>query len=229
LSGRATRAAGGPATTFERVLDFVGADFDEQSSVERVFEAAAASAAFPLAFAPMPIPPPGAPPPSDGPLGPCFDGGIVNNTPIKYAIEKTDVDHVVVVTSMASLPPGPHEHLHGVGLLGRVADMLVNERMYRDLKEVDHVNQALRVLKSLGLPDDVREKITAAFVREGAHEVDLVPVQPDVPLKGNAFDGFFDRELRVEYLDMGRRRGGEVLSKKGWPVRKAQDPKNGGS
>jgi hypothetical protein len=66
------------ATTFEKVLSFSGVDFDTQEGLERVFQCASAACAFPGLYSPVELPE----------LGPCFDGGTVNNTPIAYALEE---------------------------------------------------------------------------------------------------------------------------------------------
>ena len=65
-----------PATTYEEVLRFSGRDFDEPESLTRVFNATLAACAFPGVFAPVELPG----------LGPCIDGGALNNAPIAYGL-----------------------------------------------------------------------------------------------------------------------------------------------
>jgi predicted acylesterase/phospholipase RssA len=89
-----------PATTFESVRDFHTEDFATAAGLERVFTAAVASSAFPLVFAPVEI---------EG-LGPCVDGGAVNNTPMKWALDGplgAEIDAVVVVSTSAAWPRSP--------------------------------------------------------------------------------------------------------------------------
>ena len=54
-----------------------------------MFQAAAASAAFPFAFEPVTL----------QEVGPCVDGGIVNNTPIGEAIDQDPEAGIVYVIS----------------------------------------------------------------------------------------------------------------------------------
>jgi predicted acylesterase/phospholipase RssA len=74
LGGTPSAIGSQPATTYERVFKFDERDFRTAETLQQVFAASAASASFPVAFAPFD---PG------GGAGPCVDGGIVNNTPIK--------------------------------------------------------------------------------------------------------------------------------------------------
>src|SRR5215468_7216957 len=88
------------ATTYESVREFGTADFTTREKLERVFDAATASSAFPLLFAPVEV----------ADIGPCIDGGAVNNTPIKWALETPMgplVDAVVVIASSVELRTKP--------------------------------------------------------------------------------------------------------------------------
>ena len=67
-----------PATVYEEVLSFNGRDFDEPESLARVINATLAACAFPGVFAPVDLPG----------LGPCIDGGAVDNAPIAYGLRK---------------------------------------------------------------------------------------------------------------------------------------------
>src|SRR5262249_11302790 len=116
------------ATTFESMRDFTTDDFASAAGLERVFTAAVASAALPLVFAPVEI---------DG-VGPCVDGGAVNNTPMKWALDGPigDAIDAVVVVSTAVEQRTAAPDLAGLSLLaGHLANMLVEERLYRDLRE----------------------------------------------------------------------------------------------
>lgn len=205
-----------PATTFESVCDFDGEDFATAAGLERVFTAAVASSAFPLVFAPVEV---------EG-LGPCVDGGAVNNTPIRWALDGAlgaEIDAVVVVsTSVERRTVAPD--VSGLApLAGHLAGMLVEERLYRDLRESAETNAGLNALDQMV----VDGKLTPVLLREikqalgltDRRAVDAICIRPTDELRGNAFAGFFDAGLRREYLDIGYDRGLTVLGGLGWPHR----------
>ena len=99
-------------TTFEHVLRYGGSALDDKEGLEALFEGVAASAAFPLAFLPFPLH-------VGGRSVPCLDGGLTNNTPIKYAIENTpDIDRVFVIVPYPALLDSAPE-LRGFDRIGR--------------------------------------------------------------------------------------------------------------
>src|SRR5436190_1517846 len=75
-------------TTFEYVTEFIGASFDSSEGRRRLITAVTASAAFPLLFSPVDV----------DPVGPCVDGGAVNNAPVSYGLDSPEVTRVIVVT-----------------------------------------------------------------------------------------------------------------------------------
>jgi len=207
-----------PATTFESVRDFGTDDFASAAGVERVFTSAVASAAFPMVFAPVEI---------DG-VGPCVDGGAVNNTPVKWALEGplgAEIDAIVVVaTSVEHRSQAPE--LTGIGAMaGHLAGMLIEERLYRDLREAAQMNTGLTALAQMvadgKLTPALLGEIKQALGLTGRRAVDIVTIRPARELPGNAFAGFFDAGLRRAYLDIGYERGLEVLGGLGWPHRPA--------
>jgi len=205
-----------PATTFESMRDFQGEDFATPAGLEHVFTAAVASAAFPLVFAPVDI---------DG-VGPCVDGGAVNNTPMKWALDGAlgaEIDAVVVVSTSVEHRTQAPDVTGLAPLAGHLAGMLVEERLYRDLKEAAEINTGLAALDQMV----VDGKLTPALLREikqalglaDRRAVDIVCIRPSSELPGNAFAGFFDAGLRRDYLDIGYDRGLEVLGGLGWSHR----------
>lgn len=66
-----------PRTTYEWALRFHAADYREPERLERLAQAATASATFPGLFAPEFVD-----------HLPCVDGGAVNNAPISHAPSK---------------------------------------------------------------------------------------------------------------------------------------------
>ena len=209
LHGAPGSIAGQPATTFESVLDFDGAAFDSAEALEPVFVAAAASAALPVAFAPVDVPT----------LGPCIDGGTVNNTPIKWALEGQlghAIDAVVVVTTTVEALRPMTTDIRGTRLVSRLTELLINERLYRDLRQAARVNDQLHALAALRgeLGDAAIDKVIAALQWQARREVEIVTIRPSEELAGSAFSGFFDRALRERYIAAGRAEAARALA--GW-------------
>ncbi|HEY1811419.1 MAG TPA: patatin-like phospholipase family protein [Kofleriaceae bacterium] len=208
LHGARGSIAGQPATTFEHVLDFAGTAFDSEAGLEPMFAAATASAALPIAFAPVDLPG----------LGPCVDGGAVNNTPIKWALEGElgrSIDAVVVVTtSMQVLAADPDEELRGTRLIGRFAELLIEERLYRDLRLTACANAELRALAGLRgeLGDAAIDTVLAALHWQARRDIEIVTIRPDAQLAGSAFSGFFDRATREQYIAAGRAAAAQALA-----------------
>jgi NTE family protein len=198
-----------PATTFEAMIELSGADFATPESLERGFQAAIASSAFPLVFAPVHL----------ADLGPCVDGGAVNNTPVKWALDGTvrdRIDAIVVIgTSMEKRGGAPPAELHGLSLASHLADMLIGERLYRDLHEAEDVNERLANLEALvaqGVLDRAQlDRVRIAIGWDGFRPVRILQIRPTEDLPGSAFSGFFDEALREQYIAAGIARANAVL------------------
>jgi NTE family protein len=194
-------------TTHEHVCDFTAADFDTREGRERIVTAALASSAFPFAFLPIAIEDPDL-----GPLGACIDGGAANNTPIKWALggEVGDaLDAIVVISPTVEArkhPPGP---LRGVRLLEHVITMLVNERLYRDLREAERVNAQLERLAALRasntLSQEQHRRVLEALGWGTMRTIRVLAIRPDEDLDGNSFLGFGNARLRRAYIERGIR------------------------
>lgn len=200
LAGQTKTLLGQPATTFEGAVTFEDRELDDPAARERLLHAAIASAAFPGLFAPVDVPG----------IGPCIDGGAVNNTPVALALDESSVSRVVVVSPEPTriTPPEP---LAGMNLLGHIAEVLINERIFRDLHTAESVNGYLARLDALsaeGVPADVIERVKGVF---GWRPLEIVTVRPERALRGNAFEAFGSHGLRLEYIDAGRRAAREGL------------------
>ncbi|HTL35669.1 MAG TPA: patatin-like phospholipase family protein [Kofleriaceae bacterium] len=202
------------ATTYERVLVFDGATFDSAAGLAPLFDAAAASAALPFVFAPVEVPG----------NGPCVDGGAVNNTPIKWALGTLPdgrrlgpyVDAIIVVAPIPERVPPPESELRGIALAAHLVEMLINERLYRDLREADQRNTALRALAALPLDPDLARRVINALDWDQVQEVPIVQIRPVTALPGHAFTGFFERSAREAYVQRGRDDAANVLASRGW-------------
>lgn len=199
-------AGAGKETTFEHVERFDGADFDSDDSRRRIFRAAAASAAFPFAFEPVTLQDAGA----------CVDGGVVNNTPIGEAIDQDpDIDVVYVISADPadmSLKPRDAAALGGSDLVLRLVEMVIDERLTRDLAEARAVNAWIDTLEKLEgagkLAPEVRDEVVRGLYPDrdpGAfRHIRIVEIRPEAQLKGNPFKGFFNADLRHSYIEKGR-------------------------
>ena len=188
------------ATTFEHVFTFSGPDFDTADGLERVFLAAAASSALPGLFAPVAVT-------VNGRTVRGLDGGLVDDAPLGTALDGApEVDRVFVIAPYPRVRAVPAS-LSGLDLAAHVLDMLVDERLVRDLQRTDEVNR----WPSRASPPQASSR------REGAAE--RRPRRPgmdgpspreggrDPPRRragsGNAFAGFTSRYLREQYVEAG--------------------------
>jgi NTE family protein len=187
-------------TTFERCFAFGGADFASSTGRARILDCATASGTFPGVFAPSSI---------DG--RPYADGGAVNNAPISYAIEPLSTNRLIVVSGEPA-EMSPPESLGGLGLMAQIVDILINERLFRDLRGARKTNEKLAgveaALRDPAVPEAVRDKVRDAL---GWRPLDIVEIRPLKSLEGNAFAGFRSRELRQAYFDEGRRRAEAIV------------------
>ena len=211
-----------PHTSFEHVERFRDAELEDAASRKRMFEAAAASAAFPFAFKPVRM----------SGLGPCLDGGIVNNTPIKEAIaHDPDIDRVFVILADPAkmrLSEEKARSLAGLPLGLRLLEMLINERLFRDLDEARDVNAWLAALDRMVeqekmSPGTRGEVIRALYHRDPSEfrHIDIIEIRPQEELKGHPFKAFFDADLRAEYIDLGRK-----AAERAWRLHEEADSRN---
>jgi predicted acylesterase/phospholipase RssA len=186
----------GVATTFEHVFAFSGPDFDTADALERVFVATAASAAVPGLFAPVAVT-------VEGRKVRGFDGGLVDDTPLGIALDDApDVDRVFVIAPYPRVRVVPAA-LSGVDLASHLLDVVVDERLVRDLLRADHVNRTLARL-AVAVPDDAqRAAVLDALGWTGRRPVKVVEIRPDAELPGSAYTGFTSRSLREQYVQAG--------------------------
>jgi predicted acylesterase/phospholipase RssA len=192
LDGKRGKIGALEATTFQHVARFRDEDFDTARLRDVIFEAALGSGAFPGVFAPVDV---------EG-VGPCVDGGAINNTPIKQAISAGDVDRIIVVTAQP-LVSAPARH-SGLDLVSHFAEILIDERLYHDLRFAAEVNDQLARLDALAVNDAARELIEK--VKQVLHwsRLDIVQIRPAEALPGGAFSGFSQPHLMQQYVQAGR-------------------------
>ena len=203
LEGVSARIGGKDATTFEKMVAFCPEDFDSEVGLERMFTAVTAACAFPGLFKPVEV---------EG-LGPCIDGGAVNNAPIKYALDENDVDRIFVVVpypeAMAHLKSCRHA---GFALTMHLVEILINERLFRDLRDSQVVNTSIARIHRL-VDTGVLTPVQAHEVKKALQirRVDITEIRPDKAVPGNAFSGFFSRADRERLIEEGRRAAQQCL------------------
>jgi hypothetical protein len=102
----------------------------------------------------------------------------------------------------------------GADLLERLVDVLIHERLYRDLRDAVRVNRrldALTQLRATGVLDD-RQLAAVKQALDEPTALEIVQIRPDTELPGNSFSGLFDRKLRERYVDEGRRAAETALA-----------------
>jgi len=198
LRGRPVEVGGRAATSYELPVCFGGTDFDSPQARAIVFRAAVASAAVPLAFVPVDL---------EG-FGACADGGLVNNTPLKHALADPKVTRLFVLVPYPSpvAPPPPRSWL---SLAGHCIDVLIQERLVRDLHEAVDINAQLAAADRLGLTEEARRELGLW----GRRTVEIVQVRPPEELEGTAFSGLGDRALRAAQIEAGRLAAIEALAR----------------
>jgi NTE family protein len=182
-------------TTHESVIAYRGLDFEYPERVAEMAHVAAASAAVPGIFSPVRV--------RDRE---CVDGGIVNNTPIRQALEDPEIARVFVVHPSPSVTDA--QHLSGCRLAAHIIDILITERLGRDLAEAAEVNRELAAIERLagtnGFGELQLRQIKEAVGLRYARPVEIVLIEPEVALAGNPLTALRDRGLRREYVERGR-------------------------
>jgi predicted acylesterase/phospholipase RssA len=198
---------GANRTTYEYVCDFDQDDFRTEVARDRVVEAALASAAFPFVFQPVCV----------DPVGRCIDGGAVNNAPIKWAVGGEigdELDAILVIAPTPERALCAPEDLRGRRLISQAASMLINERLYRDLREAERINTQLARLEELGqgaLTQVQLDQVKTALGWTNMKQVRILQIRPLEPLGGTAFSGFASRPLRKRYVEAGHARAEAVF------------------
>jgi len=202
LSGHTGFINGRPSTTFEAVANFSHLDFYNQQKRHAIYTAACASAAFPGLFAPVNV----------AGFGACYDGGLVNDTPIKYAIESQHIERIIVISPFPAISASP-DNFKGLDLASRFSDVVVNERLYRDLLNADKINHVISKLKHLRATREITEEQFKKIetILDHKREIEIIQIRPKKRLEGNGFSGLFKKHLREAYIEEGIRNAKEVV------------------
>jgi hypothetical protein len=205
LHGKLADLGGQPATTFELIQTFTKEAFASAERLEALYDAVVASSAFPGAFEPVQLT-------VDGEAHDCIDGGATSNAPIGEALSGSgEIDRVFLIVPYprdARMPNG----LGGITFIARLADVLIQERLFRDLGNVYLRNSALAALAKIEPDGAKRAAILAAFGVTNPYPVEVVEIRPAQPLDGNALSGLFSKRLREDYVQQGFEDGRRILA-----------------
>jgi len=194
LRGRHDKFGG---ARFEQVVPFETKHFETSEGTSELAERCIQSSTIPILF----------PPRTFKDQGQFWDGGIVNNTPIGNALKwDRQIDHVLVITPDSLQVESPKVR-HGWLALNRLLEMVIEERLSRDLYEARSFNLELAALCRAGidlarLGPDIKWRL-----------LQLVVVRPEQDLPGSLVTGFLRPDRRQEYLKIGEDTAKACLAK----------------
>jgi predicted acylesterase/phospholipase RssA len=173
-------------TTYESTKVYHPTDFTTDAGIDDIAGHAIASAAIPFVFSPVRL---------DGTA--YVDGGVVDNAPIAWALhEDQEIEDLIVVTSDPRVAARP-AHITPFPLVS-VIDVVVRERLTRDLLEAYSFNAELEKLAALGVDmERVRRQLKWRRLK-------IVEVRPPHETAGNFLSGFFFKSQRVDNWEAGR-------------------------
>jgi NTE family protein len=178
---------------FEETSKFDTAAFETDRGLDELAEACILSSTIPLVF-----------PPRKFRSEQFWDGGIVDDTPIGNALKRDrSIDHMIVVTPDSNVVQPRRRY--GWFALSRLLEMVIEERLARDLSEAQSFNDELSALCRAGvdlnkLGPDIKWKF-----------LQFVEIRPEQELPGNLATGFFSGQVRDEYVNTGERTARSVL------------------
>jgi hypothetical protein len=199
--------------SYTQVLSFNGNDFDGREQLEHVFLCASASAALPILFSPVDLPG----------IGPCIDGGLVADLPIRLAVDSEDGsphDALLFVEPTASDARVPRSAIRYFRLGGYLLDVVFSERRYQDLCLTFAENAGLAKLEQLaaekGLSAETLQEIKVAVGWRQKRVAPVIAIRPTTPLPGDLLSGLLRRDLRRSYVQAGIERATDVFDELGW-------------
>ncbi|MFO0740291.1 MAG: patatin-like phospholipase family protein [Labilithrix sp.] len=176
---------------------FAAKDFVDPERRRELARVAATSAAFPGLFIP---------PRMGADRTQHVDGGVVNNAPIAYAIDRdTNANAIVVVSAEPNVPDerGTLRFFPIPTLPSRLVETMINERLSRDLAVAASANdrRAKLITRLAVLAPEVDAEALADEI--DLRRLEIVPIRPEAPL-GSAFAGFFSPARRARDIAAGR-------------------------
>ncbi len=182
---------------FEQVERFQTQHFETPEGTSELAERCIQSSTIPMLF----------PPRTFEDQGQFWDGGIVNNTPIGNALKRDRrIDHLIIITPDSVQIESPKVR-HGWLAINRLLEMVIEERLSRDLYEARTFNYELAALCRAGidltrLDPDIKWRL-----------LQFVVLRPDQDLPGSLVTGFLRPGRRQEYLKIGEDTAKACLAK----------------
>lgn len=195
---------------FEQWEAFETADFESSRRLDHLAEMAVASAALPVIFKPRIV----------AGEGPFWDGGIVDNAPIGWALRcDANIDHIIVVAPNSNRI---EKRRYGRFAVSRLVQMLIEERLARDLREaesfnheLDQLDQKLDAVEAQWPAAHGRERLALEVRREMKwRTLRFLEIRPDEDLPGHLLSGFLSQHRRRSYVAAGQRAAERALA--GW-------------
>ena len=156
----------GTGLSYEDNATFADKDFDDESGLERVRTATAASASVPLLFTPMRVTVGGA-------ELDAVDGGTVDDTPLQWALANEQVRRIFVIVPYPERPSPTR--LYGLALAERLLHIVIQQRLVRDLEAARASGKVIVEIRpdvdlpggdfSAAFSKSMRERYVAAGVR----------------------------------------------------------------
>lgn len=147
-----------------------------------------------------------------------LDGALMDNSPIGRVIGMDpEIDTVLVVSAVTTVDPPVAELDTLYGVLGRVFSMLAGRFIIQNFRKVLQQNEKLVRLRQLlkygkngnVLRNPYNEALALAAGYKSLDDlvrrriVRLIPIFPKPSLHGDVFMGFFQPELREQYIEQG--------------------------
>lgn len=183
-------------TTHEAIRHFQGTDFVSPQGIDDIARHAIASAAIPFVFPPVRL---------DGTT--YVDGGVVDNAPIAWALRQDEeIEDLLVITSDPRVTARPRFITRLP--LSSVLNVVLHERLTRDLLEAYSFNKELKQLEAMGVDmQRVRRELKW-------RQLKIVEIRPPKETPGGFVTGFFCKSQRIDNLDAGRAAAAQALEER---------------
>jgi Dyp-type peroxidase family len=183
-------------TTHETIRHFQGADFASKPGIDDIARHAIASAAIPFIFPPVRL---------DGTT--YVDGGVVDNAPIAWALRQDEeIEDLLVITSDPRVTARPRFITRLP--FSSVLNVVLHERLTRDLLEAYSFNKELKQLEAMGVDmQRVRRELKW-------RQLKIVEIRPPQETPGGFVTGFFCKSQRIANLDAGRNAATQALEER---------------
>lgn len=147
-----------------------------------------------------------------------LDGALMDNSPIGRVINMDpEIDTVLVVSGVTTVDPPEGELDTLYSILGRVFSMLAGRFIIQNFRKVLQQNEKLARIHQLlkhskngkVLHNSYNEALALAAGYKSLEDllrrriIRLIPIFPQPSLHGDVFMGFFERELRSQYIEQG--------------------------